>query len=131
MCIDFRGLNAVTIPIQQPIPRADAGLDSLAGGQIFSVRDGTNAYWQIAMRKEDIPKTAFTSCYGLMECVMMPMGLKSAGATFQRLMEIALAGLQWVTCLIYLDDVIVFGKDFDEHWYRLAEALQQIQRSWT
>ena len=49
---------------------------------------------------------------------MMPMGLKSAGATFQRLTEIALAGLQWVTCLIYLDDVIVFGKDFDEHWYR-------------
>ena len=123
VCIDFRGLNTVTTPIQQPIPRADDCLDSLAGGKIFSVGDGTSAYWQIAMRKEDIPKTAFTSRYGLLEFLQMPMGLKSAGATFQRLMEIALAGLQWVTCLIYLDDVIVFGKDFDEHLCRLAEVL--------
>ena len=115
VCIDFRGLNAVTTPIQQPIPRTEDCLDSLAGGQIFSVGDGTSVYWQIAMKEEDIPKTAFTSRYGLLEFLRMPMGLKSAGATFQRLMEIALAGLQWVTCLIYLDDIIVFSKDFDEH----------------
>ena len=108
-------MNAVTTPIQQPIPRTEDCLDSLAGGQIFSVGDGTSAYWQIAMKEEDIPKTAFTSRYGLLEFLRMPMGLNSAGATFQRLMEIALTGLQWVTCLIYLDDVIVFGKDFDEH----------------
>ena len=129
VCIDFRGLNAVTTPIQQPIPRADDCLDSLAGGKIFSVGDGMSAYWQIAMRKEDIPKTAFTSRYGLLEFLQMPMGLKSAGTTFQRLMEIALGGLQWVTCLIYLDDVIVFGKDFDEHLCRLAEVLLRFREA--
>ena len=54
----------------------------------------------------------------------MPVGLKAAGATFQQLMEIALAGLQWINYLIYLDDVIMFGKDFDEHLHRLADVLQ-------
>ena len=81
------------------------------------------------MREEDIPKTAFTSKFGLMELVCMPMGLKSAGTTFQRLMEIALVGLQWVSCVIYLDDVIVFGKDFDEHIQRLEEVLQRFQEA--
>ena len=75
------------------------------------------------MRKEDIPKTAFTSKFGKLEFCVMPMGLTDVGATFQRLMEIALAGLQWVSCLIYMDDVIVFGKNFEEHHCRLMEVL--------
>ena len=127
VCIDYRGLNAKTVPIQQPIPRAEDCINSLAGSAVFSVGDGTSAYYQVPMKKEDVPKTAFTSKYGLLECVYMPMGLKSAGATFQRLMEIALAGLQWVSCVIYLDDVIVYGKDFDEHMTRLEEVLQRFR----
>ena len=57
------------------------------------------------------------------------MGLTDAGATFQRLMEIALAGLQWVSCLIYMDDVIVFGKNFEEHHCRLMEVLQRFREA--
>ena len=57
------------------------------------------------------------------------MGLTDAGATFQRLMEIALAGLQWVSCLIYMDDVTVFGKNFEEHHCRLMEVLQRFRKA--
>ena len=56
----------------------------------------------------------------------MPMGVCNGPATFQRLMELALVGLQFITCIIYLDDVIVHGKDFDEHLKRLGEVLQRF-----
>ena len=73
-------------------------------------------------------KTALCSHYGLMEFVTMPYGLATATSTFQRTMEIALARLQWTSCLIYLDDVM-FGRIFDEHYRRLEELLEQIHRS--
>ena len=87
------------------------------------------AYNQIPMRVEDIPKTAFCGHQGLMEFVTMPFGLATATATFQRAMEIALAGLQWYSCLIYLDDVIVLWSSFDEHLSRLEVVLEHIQRA--
>ena len=129
VCVDYRGLNAVTIPLQQPIPRTEDCINSLSGCRIYSIADATKGYYQVGMNKEDIQKTAFTSHYGLLESLHMPMGLKAAGAMFQQLMEIALAGLQWISCLIYLDDVIVFGKDFDEHLHRLAEVLQRFREA--
>ena len=122
-------MNTVTIPVQQPIPRTEDCINSLSGGRVYSIADATKGYYQVGMNKEDIQKTAFTSRYGLLESLCMPMGLKAAGATFQWLMEIALAGLQWISCLIYLDDVIVFGKDFDEHLHRLAEVLQRFREA--
>ena len=73
------------------------------------LRESLMAYWMI--REEDIPKTAFVTRYGLYEFTTMPFGLTGAAATFQRLMEIALSGLQWSVCLIYLDDVIIFSRN--------------------
>ena len=129
MCVDYQGLNSVTIPVQQPIPRTEDCINSLSGGRVYSIANATKGYYQVGMNKEDIQKTAFTSHYGILESLHMPMGLKAAGATFQRLIEIALAGLQWISCLIYLDDVIMFGKDFDEHLHRLAEVLQRFREA--
>lgn len=79
------------------------------------------------MKKEDIPKTAFVSKYGLFEYTTMPFGLSNAPATFQRLMEIALSGLQWTTCLIYLDDVLIFGANFDDQISRIQAVLDRIR----
>ena len=81
------------------------------------------------MKEENIPKTAFTSKFGLYEWLYMPMGLKNGPATFQRLMKLALAGLQFITCIIYLDDVIVFGKNFNEHLHRLDEVLHWFKEA--
>lgn len=75
------------------------------------------------MKKDGIPKTAFETKYSLYEFTCMPFGLCNSAATFKRVMEIALIGLQWLTCLIYIDDIIAFGRDFKEHMRRIEDVL--------
>ena len=99
----------------------------MSGSVLFSTLDITSAYNQIPVRKEDIQKTAFTTKFGLFEYTTMPFGLSNAPATFQRVMEVALRGLQWTICLIYLDDVIIFGRNLEEHINRLREVLSRIK----
>lgn len=79
------------------------------------------------MKESDIRKTAFVTKYGLYECLTMPFGLMNACARFQRLMKIVLQGLQWQSCLVYLDDIIVFSKDFPQHIERTLQVLDKIQ----
>ena len=126
-CTDFRKLNAVTKKDAFPIPRTEDCLDAVAGAVIFSTFDITSAYHQVPLRESDIPKTAFTTKYGLYEYLTMPFGLCNATATFQRLMELALSGLQWTTCLIFLDDVISFSSSFDQHVCDLRSILSRIR----
>lgn len=128
-CTDYRWLNQCTKKDAFPIPRTEDCLDAVAGASLFSTMDITSAYHQIPVRQEDIPKTAFVTKYGLFEYVTMPFGLCNATATFQRLMELALSGLQWNSCLVYLDDVIVFSQDFETHMTRLRAVLSKIQKA--
>ena len=101
----------------------------MSGATLFSTFDLTAGYHQVPVKDEDIPKTAFVTRYGQFEYLTMPMGLTNSGGTFQRLMEIVLQGLQWHTCLIYLDDVIVFSTDFDQHMERVETVLQRIKEA--
>jgi len=71
--------------------------------------------WLLAGGGNRKPKTAFATREGLYEFNVMPFGLCNALATFQRLMDLVLAGVQWTQCLVYLDDVIIIGRDFEEH----------------
>ena len=128
-CVDYRRVNAVTQTDAFPIPKTQDCLDALSGSSMFSTLDITSAYHQIPVRTEDIPKTAFCSRYGLWEFVTMPFGLCSATATFQRTMEVALSHLQWTSCLIYLDGVVIFGQNCTEHLNRLEAVLERIQSS--
>ena len=128
-CVDYRRLNFSTCKDAFPIPRTQDCLDALEGAKLFSTLDITSAYNQIPVREEDIAKTAFISKYALYEFTTMPFGLCNAAATFQRLMEVALCGLQWVTCLIYLDDVIIYGSNFAEHINRLETVLDRIAQA--
>jgi hypothetical protein len=82
-------------------------LDTVRGSTLFSIFDLTRGYHQIPVRREDVPKTAFVTKYGLFEFLAMPFGACNGPKTCQRLMELVLNGLQWQSCLIYLDDVIV------------------------
>lgn len=77
------------------------------------------------MKKDGIPKTAFETKYGLYEFTRMPFGLFNSAATFKRVMEIALIGLPWLTCLIYIDDIIAFGRYFKEHMRRIEDVLDR------
>ncbi|KRY47148.1 Retrovirus-related Pol polyprotein from transposon 17.6 [Trichinella britovi] len=126
-CVDYRRLNAVTRVDAQPIPRIDDTLDALAGAKWFSTLDLASGYWQVEVAEEDREKTAFSTPLGLFQFRVMPFGLCNAPATFQRLMEKALRGLTWKTCLVYLDDVIVFGKTEEEHLERLEGVLSRLQ----
>lgn len=125
-CVDYRRLNAVTKKDAFPIPRMEDCLDAVAGAVYFSTVDITSAYHQVPVKAEDIQKTAFVTKYGLYEFITMPFGLSNSPGTFQRVMEMALRGLQWTSCLIYLDDVIIFGRTLSEHNERLDSVLSRL-----
>ena len=126
-CVDYRKVNALVKPDGFPLPRIQDSLDAVAGANLFSTFDLTSGYFQIPLVEEDIPKSAFVCKYGHNEMTRMPFGINNAASTFQRTMELALANLQWVTCLIYIDDIIVFGKSFEEHMHRVEEVLARLE----
>lgn len=125
-CVDYRRLNDVTAKDAYPLPRIDDALDSLANATLFSTLDLASGYWQVEVDPQDRPKTAFATRQGLFEFNVLSFGLCNAPSTFQRLMDLVLADLQWTTCLVYLDDIIVFGRTFPEHLSRLDEVLTKL-----
>jgi len=131
-CIDYRKLNDVTIKDSYPLPRIDDSLDALRGGsgrRWFSTMDLASGYWQVAMDAQSADRTAFVSAEGLFQFKVMPFGLTNAPATFERLMETILAGLHWKTCLIYLDDIIVFADSFEQQLQRLDEVISRLSEA--
>ena len=128
--MDYRKLNEITKKDAFPLPRISDCLDAAADAKYYSTFDLTSGFHQISIQEQDIKKTAFCTKYGLFEYLTMPMGLTNSPAVFQHLMEIVLRGLQWHTCLIYLDDVLVFGLNFDEHMDRVREVLSRIRIAW-
>ena len=83
----------------------------------------------MGVEDSDMPKTAFITRKGLFQFRVLPFGLCNAPATFERLMEAVLAGLQWEICLIYLDDIITFGKTFDEAVENLQQVLERLRNA--
>lgn len=126
-CVDYRKLNAVTVKDSYPIPRIDDMLDQLQGNSWFSTLDLKSGYWQVKIRPRDKEKTAFSCGEGLWQFTVMPFGLCNAPATFERLMEKVLRQLLRKVCLVYLDDVIIFGKSFEEMLNRLRQVFLQLR----
>ncbi|PIK37834.1 Retrovirus-related Pol polyprotein from transposon [Apostichopus japonicus] len=126
-CVDYRRLNDITTKDSYPIPRIDDSLDSLNGSTWFTTLDLASGYWQVEMDESDREKTAFITHSGLYQFCVMPFGLCNAPATFERLMEKILSGLQWQTCLVYLDDVIIFGKNFEEHIAAIDDVFTRFK----
>lgn len=89
-------------------------MDSLANAKWFSTLDLASGYWQVEVAPKDKAKTAFITRQGLFQFNVLAFGLTNGPSTFQRLMDLVLADLQWTTCLVYLDD-IVFVCTFGEH----------------
>ena len=126
-CVDYRKVNERSRKDSYPLPRIDETLDTLGGASWFCTMDLASGYWQIKMKESDKPKTAFITRKGLFQFKVMPFGLCNAPATFQRLMERVLMGLQWEQCLVYLDDIIVFGKTFEETLKRLRTVMERLE----
>lgn len=128
-CVDYRKLNDVTRKDAYPLPRIDDALDSLNKACWFSTLDLASGYWQVELDPVDKYKTAFITRQGLFEFNVLSFGLCNSPSTFQRLMDLVLADLQWTTCLVYLDDIIIFGRTFQEHLDRLDEVLIKLRQA--
>lgn len=131
LCVDFRELNRRTIKDAHGIPRIDELLDSLGNNSFYSVLDMMSGYHQVEVEEADKQFTAFTAGpIGLYEFNRLPFGLSNAPATYQRLMEECLGDLTYndeKVCQIYLDDVIIAGKTFEEHQEKLRMVFQRLQ----
>ena len=129
-CTDFRKLNNVTVKDAHLLPRIDGTLEALKGAKIFSSFDLKSGYWQVPIKEEHKSKTAFRTSSGqLFEFNRLPFGLCKAPATFSRMMDNVLSGLSWEVCLYYLDDIIVFSRDWEEHLQRLRMVLSRLREA--
>ena len=128
-CVDYRKLNNITRKDSYPLPNIDDTLSSLAGAKYFCALDLASGYWQVPLSEDAKPKTAFVTRDGLFQFKVMPFGLCNAPATFERLMERVLRGHLGTRCLVYIDDVIVFGHDFQSTLSNLSAVLQALDQA--
>ena len=127
-CIDYRKLNNRTVKDAYYLPRIEETIDTLSGSKYFSKLDLRSGYWQVGVKESDKMKTAFSvGPLGFFECNRMAFGLCNAPASFQRLMERCTGELHLRECLIYLDDIIIFSKTFEEHLVRLENVFRQLE----
>jgi len=127
LCIDYRRLNSDTIKDKYPLPHMHDMLDRLAKAKFFTVMDLRSGFWQVPLSPDDTHRTAFTTPFGLYEWVVMPFGLTSAPATFQRLVNTCLADCASFV-QAYLDDFIVYSDTYEEHLQQLDTVLQRLAK---
>lgn len=128
LVIDYRKLNEVTVDDKYPLPNIDSILDKLGRAQYFTTLDLAKGYHQIVVKEEDREKTAFITPHGLYEFVRMPFGLKNAPATFQRFMNEILRDYINKTCVVYLDDILIFSTSLQEHIKAIREIFDILER---
>jgi len=120
-------VNVVTKKDSYPLPRMDECVDSLGEVTIFSTLDCNAGYLQVAIAPEDRKKTVFVCHEGAYQYKRMPFVLTNAPATFQRSLDIILFGVKWQSCLIYLDDVIVYSKTEEEYVSHFDRVLRLLR----
>lgn len=128
ICVDYRGINAKTIPDRMPIPRVDEVLDQLGGMKWFSTLDLTQAYHQGYVEENSRKYTAFSVPWALYEWIRIPYGLMNAPTKFQRSMNEMLEELRDMSCSPYMDDIITYGKSFHDHLLRLEKIFIKLRK---
>ncbi|KAJ8651318.1 hypothetical protein O0I10_013191 [Lichtheimia ornata] len=124
LVIDYPQLNSKTMKDAYPLPHLDDLLGSMAGAQIFSTLDAASGYWQIPLAQEAIELSGFVTKYGTYEFTVMPFGLTSAPACFQRTMTSILGPFIGKFVFVFIDDIIIFSSSLQEHIKHLEQILQ-------
>jgi len=127
LCVDYRPLNVVTIKNKYPLPRIDVLFDQLAGAKIFSKIDLCSGYHQIKIRPCDIPKTAFSTRYGLYEYLVMSFGLINAPTYFMYLMNSVFMPELDKFVVVFIDDILIYSKNEAKHEQHLRIVLQRLR----
>jgi hypothetical protein len=123
LCVDYRGLNKVTIKNRYPIPLVSEILDRLLKAKLFTKLDLRNAYHRLCVKEGDEWKTAFKTRYGHFKYLVMPFGLANAPATFQLYIYRALGGLLDRTCVVYLDNILIYLENEEDYSSYVEEVL--------
>lgn len=127
MVIDYRKLNSVTVPDRYPIPEINEVLSNLGENKYFSVIDLKSGFHQIPLKECVVEKTAFSINNGKFEFVRLPFGLKNSPSIFQRTLDDVLRDHIGIICYVYIDDIIVFGKNENDHFRNLNKVFQTLE----
>jgi len=127
LCVDYRGINRVTIPNRYPLPLMDELQDRTQGAQWFTKIDLKNGYHLVRMREGDEWKTAFRTRYGLYEFLVMPFGLTNAPATFQDMIHHIFRDMIDLGLVAYIDDLLIYARNIQEHDDIVCEVLKRLQ----
>ncbi|KAG1463471.1 hypothetical protein G6F56_005276 [Rhizopus delemar] len=130
MVLDYRKLNQMTVCNAYPLPLIAELLDSLGGARFFTTMDMAFGYWQVPMAQDSIEKTGFVTKKGIFEFLVMPFGLTSAPSTFQAMMNSILGDYVGKFCLVFIDDVLVFGgSTLQEHGEMVEKVLLKCREA--
>ncbi|GBO36301.1 Retrovirus-related Pol polyprotein from transposon 17.6 [Araneus ventricosus] len=126
---DLRKLNAKTVPDNYPLPNLTEMIDNLSGAKLFSTLDLTSGFHQMVMKPDHTKYTAIATEFGLFEYKRLLFGLRNASASFQRLMNLVLAGLNEFQISCYIDDLVIAAGSFDEYLAKLEMVFQRLQKA--
>ena len=128
MCVDYRALNTRTVRDRYFLPSIQSILSTLGGSTLFSKIDPVSGFHQIRIHDEDVEKTASNTQLGAFECVVMTFGLCNAPSMFQRVVNDVLRDHLGIFVWVYIDDILVFSKDAEEHQSHLALVHELLRR---
>jgi len=127
LCIDFRGLNKITKKDRYPLPLISDLLDSPSCAKIYSKINLRHAYHLVRIAPGNEWKTAFRTCYGSYEWLVMPFSLTNAPAAFQRFVNTVFADMLDVCVVVYLDNILIYSKDMESHQQHVQEVLRCLR----
>ena len=127
MCVDYRKLNSVTRKDAYPLPRIQDILDEMGNSKIYTTLDLRSGYYQLPVKENSIPLTAFVTHHGLFEFTRMPFGLCNAPAVFQRCMQHTLRSVLGKFCRVFLDDIVVYSASKEEHHHHVQTVLKILE----
>jgi hypothetical protein len=126
MCLDYRSLNDFTIENKYPLPRIEDLFDQMRGARVFFKIDLRSGYHQIKIRSFDIPKTVFSTRYGLYEFTIMSFGLTNALAYFMNLMNKVFMEYLDIFVVVFIDDILIYSKNDCDHEEHLRMVLHKL-----
>lgn len=129
MVIDYRKLNEITVPDKYPLPNVTEVLDQLGNARYFSVLDLHSGFLQIPLDEQSRYLSAFSTPFGHHHFTRLPFGMSNAPATFQRLMDTVLSGLQGVECYIFMDDIVVYAETLKEHDEKMHKLMGRLKEA--